>query len=58
MEQTQADKNQQQVSKTGKFEEVFKRMPKIYRSSIDSTNPVKISVQKSKETISIKGISI
>lgn len=54
MEATQENQNFIQVSKTGKFEEVFKKAPRIYRSSGNATNSVKISVQRSKETISVK----
>jgi hypothetical protein len=56
MEATQENQNHIQVSKTGKFEEVFKKPPRIYRSSGDPSKNVKVSVQRSKETISVKAI--
>lgn len=54
MEATQENQNSIQVSKTGKFEEVFKKAPRIYRSSGNPANTVNISVQRSKETISVR----
>jgi len=54
MEATQENQNFIQVSKTGKFEEIFKKAPRIYRGAKDSLSTVKILVQRSKETISVK----